>query len=105
MWEPDVSVRITPVLLDRTNHLIVEPSGLIERGNDRNDRRVVRELGSEGLDDSVRTSDSTTLRMPSRVTNPVTRVVETVLTPRGSMQVDDDLQPVSASPIYSLVEV
>ena len=105
VWEPNVSVRITPVLRDRTHHLVVEPSGPIERSNDRDNRGVVRKLGSEGFDDGVRTSNSTTLRMPPWVTNPMTRVVETVLASRGSVQVDDDLQPVCTSPFYSLVEV
>ena len=90
-WEPNASIRVIPVLLDRRHHLIVEPSGLIERSNDRNDRRVVGELGSEGLDDSVRTSDGVILRMPSRVINSMTRVVETILASRGPVQVDDDL--------------
>jgi hypothetical protein len=104
-WEPNVSIRIEPILLDGTHHLIIEPSGLIERSDDRNDRWVARKLGSEGLDDSVRTSDSVTLRVPSWERNPMTRVVETVLAPRCSVQVDDDLQPVSAGPVHSLIEV
>jgi len=91
-WEPNVSIRVIPVLLDRRHHLIVEPSGLVERSNDRNDRRVVGELGSDGLDDSVRTSDSVLLRMPFWEINPMTRVVETILTSRCSVQVDDELQ-------------
>ena len=89
-WEPNASIRIEPVLLDRRHHLIVVPSGLIERRNDRNDRRVVSEPGSEGLDDSVRTSNSVLLRMPSWEINPMTRVVETILTPRRSVQVNDE---------------
>ena len=90
-WEPNASIRVIPVLLDRRHHLIVEPSGLVERSNDGNDRRVAGELGSEGLDDSVRTSNSVILRMPSWVINSMTRIVETILAPGGSMQVDNDL--------------
>ena len=89
-WEPNASIRIEPVLLDRRHHLIVVPSGLVERSNDGNDRRVVGKLGSEGLDDSVRTSDSILLRMPSWEINPMTRVVETILASGGSVQVDDE---------------
>jgi len=89
--EPNGSIRVIPVLLDRRHHLIIEPSGLIERSNDRDDRWVVGELGSEGLDDSVRTSDSVIFGMPCWVINPMTRVVETILASRGSVQVDDDL--------------
>ena len=90
-WEPNASIRIEPVLLDRRHHLIVVPSGLVERSNDGNDRRVAGELGSEGLNDSVRTSNSVILRMPSWVINSMTRIVETILAPGGSMQVDNDL--------------
>jgi len=90
-WEPNVCIRIIPILLDRTHHLIIEPSGFIERCNDRNDPRVASKLGGEGFDDSVHTSDSTTLRVPFGVINPTTRVVETVLASGSSVKVNYDL--------------
>ena len=91
IWVPNVSKRIVPILLDRSHHFIVEPSGLIERRNDRNHRRVTRKLGRERLDDSVRAGDGAALGMPSRVIEPLPRVVKTVLASRGAVQVDDDL--------------
>jgi len=105
IWEPDVSIRIVPVLLNRTHHLVVEPGRFIERGNDRNDRGIARELGSEGLDDFISASDGPTLGMPSWEINPVARVVETVLASGSAVEVHDDLQPVFAGPGYGLVEV
>ena len=103
--EPNVSKRIVPVLLDRPHHLIVEPSGLIEWRDDRNNRRVARKPISEGLDDSVRASDSAALGMPCRVIEPLARVVETVLAPWSAVKVDNDLQSVLTSPVYGRVEV
>jgi len=90
VYKPNISIRVKPELFDRRHHLIVVPSGIIERSNDRNVRQVTPELGSEDPDDSVRTSDSVILRMPSWEISPMTRVVETILTSRGSVQVDDD---------------
>jgi len=91
VWEPNVLVRIGPVLLDRRHDLVVEPGGFVERSDDRNNVGVVGELLREGLDDSVCTIDSASLRVPGRVTNPMTRVVETVLTSGGAVKVNDDL--------------
>lgn len=105
VWIPNASKRIVPVLLDRSHHLVVETSGFVEGSNYGNHGRVTRKLAGQCLDDGVRASNSTTLRVPCRVIDSMAGVVETILASWGTVQIDDDLQTVLTSPVDSFVEI
>lgn len=105
VWIPNVSKRIVPVLLDRSHHLVVKTSGFVEGSNYWYHGRVTCKLASQSLDDGVRTSNGTTLRVPRRIIDSMAGVVETVLASWGAMQIDDDLQTILTSPVDSFVEI
>jgi len=102
----DILVGVVPILTSDIEHLLtVKSSRLVEGGNDRYDIGIIVEFSRNLCKDPICAVDIGLVRVPAGEWHPLTRVIEPVLTSRGTVEIDDDLEFVFRCPADRLNKV